>query len=92
MSDESVFGDHEPEDSWDPGDPVPLLIENLLKRLDLLNGMQGRRGRLGELLDVVEARLRPWTQRKGTVSARDLVRIEQLEEDLAFLRGRDAED
>ena len=32
----TVFGDIEPEDSWDPDDPVPELVRNLLRRLALL--------------------------------------------------------
>jgi len=28
----TVFGDAEPEDSWHPDDPLPDLIENLIRR------------------------------------------------------------
>jgi hypothetical protein len=28
------FGDAEPEDSWHPDDPVPVLVRNLVRRLD----------------------------------------------------------
>jgi len=32
----SDFGDIEPEDSWDPDDPLPDLVDNLLRRLALV--------------------------------------------------------
>ena len=89
MSDESIeFGDYEPEDAWQPDDPVPLLIGNLLARLDILDGLPHRR-RFVDLLDLVEDRLRPWLARRDGLENRAQVRIDQLAEDLAFLRQRD---
>lgn len=32
----SDFGDSEPEDAWHPDDPVPILLDNLRRRLALL--------------------------------------------------------
>ena len=92
MSDESVFGDSEPEDAWQADDPIPLQIENLLKRLDVLDQIGSPRGRFGTVLDVIEMRLRPWVARKDTLDPRAQVRVEQLVEDLQFLRDRDQED
>jgi hypothetical protein len=36
MDDETTFGDYEPEDAWDIGDPPRLLVENLRRRLALV--------------------------------------------------------
>jgi len=88
MSDEFVFGDSEPEDAWHPDDPIPILADNLLRRLDILDHAQRPR-RYAELLDVIEQRLRPWRERQGSLSPRAEVRVAQLIEDLAFLRDRD---
>jgi hypothetical protein len=30
------FGDSEPEDSWHPDDPVPVLLDNILRRIGAL--------------------------------------------------------
>lgn len=92
MSDESVFGDSEPEDAWQADDPIPLQIENLLKRLDVLEGQASARGRFGTILDVIGNRLRPWEDRYAQLSDREKVRVSQLAEDLQFLRDRDQED
>jgi len=82
----SAFGDYEPEDAWDPGDPLPLLIENLLRRLELLEGAVHPR-RYGVLLDEIESRLDVF--RNAHLPERDRVRFEQLMEDLETLRQRD---
>lgn len=46
-----IFGDAEPEDAWDPDDPVDELIDNLLRRLALLVALR-------DLDDRVQQRLR----------------------------------
>jgi len=30
----TVFGDDDPLDAWDPDDPIPELVRNLLRRID----------------------------------------------------------
>ena len=37
----SDFGDSEPEDSWDADDPIPLKLENILRRIALLRNSIG---------------------------------------------------
>ena len=81
----SDFGDYEPEDAWHPDDAIPLLIDNLLRRLDLLDGRADltRRGELvdelGERLDALAGRAR---------NNRDEVRYQQLVADLMWIRSR----
>jgi len=91
VTDEQNFGDYEPEDAWQADDPIPFQIENLLKRLDVLAGKDGERGRFATLLDVIESRLRPWRDRYSDLTPRQQLRVDQLAEDLDFLRHRDEE-
>jgi len=76
------FGDTEPEDAWHPDDPLVVLLGNLRRRLDLLD--------LSVLdpLDAIEDRLAAYIRRRPSMSERDQLRIDQLREDLAFLRTR----
>lgn len=82
----SSFGDYEPEDAWDPGDAWPILADNLLRRVALLEAMTAGQIR-GELLDTLIAnRLAVITRRP--LSLRDRLRVDQALEDLAYLHGR----
>ena len=89
MSDDIAFGDTEPEDAWHPEDPILVLADNLIRRLDILDGHDQPEGRYRELLQLIEQRLRPWLDRRGTLSDREETRVAQLAEDLEFLRERD---
>lgn len=86
----SDFDDWEPEDSWDATDSICAQIDNLLKRLDTLDGA-GPAGRWRPFLVDIEHRLRPWIERRdtGQLSTRTEVRVNQLVEDLAFVWERD---
>lgn len=86
----SEFGDYEPEDAWDSGDGIAIQIDNLLKRLDILQGAEAP-GRWRPFLVDIEQRLRPWIERRdaGNLDARAELRVNQLLEDLAFVRERD---
>ena len=82
------FGDDEPEDAWSPDDPVAVQINDLIRRVELLVGYKVRFGEdhPTAVLDaiaqlVVEARQRD-------LSHHDLVRADELDEDVAFVRGR----
>lgn len=80
------FLDYEPEDAWDPGDPWPILADNLLRRIALLEGMTTGAVR-GELLDtLIGHRLAVLTRRP--LSVRDRVRVDQALDDLEYLRER----
>lgn len=81
----TIFGDSEPEDAWDPGDPVPVLIDNLLRRLDLLDGRPDL-SRRSELLGELEERLDALAGR--TRNARAQLRYAQLVADLTYVRER----
>jgi hypothetical protein len=81
--------DAEPEDSWDRGDTIDEQLANLRRRAALLliaaarHSDDGDRARAIEVLSLIVrlARLR-------NVVGRDLVRADQLDEDLWFVLGR----
>jgi hypothetical protein len=81
----SGYGDSEPEDAWDPDDPIPVLIDNLLRRLDLLDRRPDL-SRRGELVGELAERLAALAGRAR--STRDQIRYDQLVEDLAWLEAR----
>ena len=89
MSD--VFGDTEPEDSWDPDDEIPVQIDNLFRRLVLLGVHRARENEYeeheGALVDELERLIDSVRDRRG-LSARDMTRIRQLDEDLATIMER----
>lgn len=82
----SSFGDYEPEDAWDPGDPWPTLADNLLRRVALLEALSTGQVRR-ELLDTLIAN-RLATIARRPLSPRDRLRADQALEDLAYLHGR----
>lgn len=78
----NLYGDSEPEDAWDAADPTPILLENLRRRLTILE--QGITPE--EQLDVIRRRL-------GAVRIRILtdaeqIRVDLIAEDVEFLLGR----
>ena len=89
MSDE--FGDYEPEDAWDATDRIAAQVDNLLKRLDALQGAEDAAGRWRPFIVDMEQRLRPFIERRdtGNLSERDVLRVTQLIEDLNLVRDRD---
>lgn len=89
MSD--AFGDYEPEDAWDSSDSIPAQINNLLERLDALDGVHDPATRWRSVLAEIRQRLRPWVERRdaGQLDARSELRVAQLVEDLDFVIGRD---
>lgn len=90
MSDEIEFFDVEPEDSWDAGDAVEELIENLSRRCTLLG--EPRRLRDGatpaELLDEIDERLQRVRRRRDGLSYRERIRYEMTVDDVVFIRRR----
>lgn len=83
-----TFGDDEPEDAWDPGDPVPVLVDDLLRRVELLVGHGVRTGSddpaatLDAIAHLVEV------ARRRHLGPHDLERARELDEDIATVRGR----
>jgi hypothetical protein len=84
----TAFGDFEPEDAWDRGDPVPLLIDNLFARLALLgqtrlDDAQSDDERLDDVTHLLaHARLR------DDLTAADELRIDLIAVDIHYLRER----
>ena len=84
--------DWEPEDTWDIEDSVCAQIDNLLKRLDLLDGQRDPAGRWRGMIVDLEHRVRPWVEQRdtGRLNEREVLRVDQLVEDLEFVRDRDS--
>jgi hypothetical protein len=84
-----TFGDYEPEDAWHPDDSPGEQVENLRRRLILLLAAALAGDDDFELRDVLRliaafvaiTRLRDLT-------GRALLRADQLDEDIAFIRAR----
>ena len=85
-----AFGDIEPEDSWDPDDPVAELLDNLLRRLVLFGMFRGDdedEMTVKELVDRIGRGIAAVRQRRN-LTPRDHVRIGQLDDDLDHIEGR----
>ena len=81
-----MFGDIEPEDSWHPDDPAPELVENLRRRVELLTRRrQVLTGSSAEILEKIAVLVAKARRRRLT--GRDLVRADQLDEDIAYVRS-----
>lgn len=83
-----LFGDTEPEDAWDAGDAIPEQVGNLVRRLELL---LRRRVRLTgdsvqDQVDQIAEAVRK--ARRKRLYGRDLLRADQLDEDIGFVRSR----
>jgi len=85
-----TFLDYEPEDAWDAEDDPQVQALNLLRRLDLLDrqGEDDGERTLRDMLDDIERRLAPYRRTREQYEARDRLRIDQLIEDLDFIRER----
>ena len=79
--------DAEPEDSWDATDSVAEQIQNLVRRAERLTGRRLRM--MGEPIDVLDT-LRETVRRarRKRLYGRELVRADQLDEDITFVVGR----
>jgi catechol-2,3-dioxygenase len=83
----SDFGDYEPEDAWDADDDAIDMATNLLRRLDLLDQSQPNRD-LDKMIGQIEQRVGAYRRIREQLNARDLLRLDQLTEDLPTLRER----
>jgi len=86
VSDE--FGDDEPEDAWHPDDAVPIQVDNVLRRVELL---LRRKHRLTG--DTVPEQLEQLTSlvrkaRRRRLLGRELLRADQADEDIDYIRSR----
>jgi hypothetical protein len=83
----TLFGDSEPEDAWDPGDTVEELIQNLSRRVDLLGQLRTvpEVSTLAEILDDIRLLFG-----RAVQDAHDehFYRIVLLREDIEFVLGR----
>lgn len=80
-----AFGDVEPEDGWDRGDPPAELLDNLRRRAVLLYVVAPRLDTLGDVaLAVIVARARP------DLTPRDALRVVELLDDIVYTAGRGA--
>jgi len=80
--------DAEPEDSWDQTDALPVQLDNLVRRVELLTSRKLRTGS-DDPVDVVDAiaeRVRQTRRRRLT--ERELLRADQLDEDITHVRSR----
>ena len=85
MSDPTVFGDDEPEDAWDPEDPTDLLVDDLVRRVALLE-----RGPVAVPTDNLLDSLRRLSElvaaaRQRRLAGPDLERADELDADITFL-------
>lgn len=80
-----TFGDYELEDAYDAGDPVPVCLGNVARRLELLDG----RPPVADL-ETLAARLRVVLGRR--LDDVDRLRAVGIAADLVTLRARLDED
>lgn len=80
-----VFGDIEPEDAWDADDPTDELVDNLRRRVLLLY-LRRPTPNTGTLADIAVAVIR--ARARNDLGPRDLTRIADLFDDIAFLAER----
>lgn len=84
----SGYGDAEPEDAWHPGDAPAEQIENLARRLTLVDGMPPPRGTsLRAVLEAIAHRA-DVAARRHRLTERDRLRLVQIVEDLELVRSR----
>lgn len=81
----TVFDDWEPEDSWDADDDVADQLDNLRARVRLLYRMRPAPP-LDFLDDIAEAVALARVARP--LSAREVLRADQLDEDIIYVRAR----
>lgn len=89
----SGYGDTEPEDEWTVTDDVHALVANLRRRAMLLSanrtGWIEPGGDLATQLDQLDNIVR--AVRHWVLDARDVLRLEQLADDIPVVRARLAE-
>lgn len=89
----SDFGDFEPEDAWDAGDDFADLARNLRHRIVILDealalAAAWRADGEQAQVDELESRLAVHIRRRDEHTPRNLVRIVQTRDDIAYLRQR----
>lgn len=85
----TAIGDYEPEDAWDPGDPFPVLFDNLLRRIALLDDRPVNIARRAVIDESIGYDVASLVAVRDSRTERDRLRIDQLVDDVAFLRTRD---
>ena len=83
------FGDDDPEDAWHPDDPPAELVANLERRAVLLDAAAYQPDPTADPLQrvaVLTALVARWQRMRW--SARNLVRLDLLAEDLEHVRRR----
>ena len=80
-----TFGDWEPEDSWDAGDDPAVQLDNLRRRVLLLY-LARRPPAVDTLADVALAVI--VARARDDLTARDMTRIADLFDDVAYLARR----
>lgn len=83
----SEFGDYEPENAWDADDTAEAMATNLIRRLDLLDRARGR-DPLDDVISEIESRVARYRRIREQLNERDMLRLDQLLEDLPTLRER----
>lgn len=81
------FGDYEPEDAWDIDDAAIDMARNLIRRLDALDESSGRRA-IEEVIGDIEYRIGRYRTIRNQLSDREVLRLDQLIEDLPVLQDR----
>jgi hypothetical protein len=89
------MSDHEPEDSWDTLDPIPVQLANINARLVLLEQQRNPPAypppgseSYGELVDALVFRLWFFQQHRTAMSAADQARVDAIADDLEYIRDR----
>jgi hypothetical protein len=86
----TVFGDAEPEDAWDAGDPTGVLLDNVDRRCAILGEPTRLHAEAGddEWLAELEQRLHRLIVARDQFAPRDRLRVDLIAQDLAYLRTR----
>lgn len=85
----TVIGDYEPEDAWDRGDPFPILFDNLIRRIALLDDRPIHLARRAVIDSTIGYDVAALVASRDSRNERARLRIDQLVDDLAYLRLRD---
>lgn len=85
----NVFGDYEPEDAWCIEDDNPALLHNLFARLALVDHKpEPSLPDDVSKLDAIVERVRELRALRGTFDTRAALRVDQLVDDVRYMRGR----
>lgn len=85
----TAIGDYEPEDAWDRDDPFPILFDNLLRRIAMLDDRRVNIARRAVIDETIAYDIAALLASRATRNERDRLRIDQLVDDVAYLRLRD---